>query len=135
MPMIYNPRAGKSGRDRQLDYEKAFRYWIEFGTLKKVCLALEREGHILTRDDGTQKPFSINSIQAGAWIWVIHHPDEALAIWQGKGYFLKGKDDDWKKWIAAKIRKYLQSHASIDHALELNGIKEWYGDYYKLRTK
>jgi len=131
MPMVCDPKTGKSGRERQLDYELAFRYWLEFGTLKKVVLAMEREGHVRTLDDGTTKPFSKWSIQSGAWIWVIHHPDESLAIWQDKGYFLNGKDDDWKRWISVKIHKFLQSNASIERALEINGIREWYDDYYK----
>ena len=135
MPMICDPKAGKSGRERQLDYEKCFRYWLELGTLKKVVMAMERDGDTITMDDGTEKPFSVYSIQAGAWIWVINHPDESLAIWQKKGYFLSGKDDDWKRWVSVKIRKFIKTDVGIKRALEINGIKEWYDEYYKFGRK
>ena len=96
MSMIHDPKTGTSGRNRQLDYHKAFTYWLEFGTLEKATMAMENDGHVLVKADGTEKPFSYWAIQAGAWVWVIEHPDEALAIWQSKGYFPDGKDESWK---------------------------------------
>ena len=126
MPMIHDPKTGTSGRIRQLDYHKAFTYWLEFGTLKKATMAMENDGYVLTTKSGVEKPFSYWTIQAGAWMWVIEHPDEALAVWQSKGYFPDGKDEAWKKWISSKIRRYVRSNNAKDRALEINGIKDWY---------
>ena len=130
MPIVCDPKGIKSGRNRQLDYKKAFDLWLEFGTVKKATLALEREGHLLVKKDGTTKPFSHWAVQLGAWVWVIEHPEESLAIWQSKGYFSNGRDEEWKRWISAKIRTYMKPRASMERALETNGIKEWYNETY-----
>lgn len=130
MPIVCDPKGVKSGRDRQLDYKRAFTYWLEFGTVKRATLAMEKDGYLLTKKDGTKKPFSTWAIQLGAWVWVIENPEESLVIWQSKGFFQKGRDEEWKRWISAKIRTYMKPRASMERALEINGIKEWYDETY-----
>jgi len=130
MAIVCDPKGGKSGKNRQLDYEAAFKYWLELGTIKKATLAMERDGYRLTKKDGTTKPFSYWSIQLGAWIWVIENPDKSLPIWQSRGFFPNGRDDEWKRWISSKIRTYMKPRASMERALEINGIKEWYDETY-----
>lgn len=126
MPMIHDNLSGKSGRRRQLDYEKCFRYWIELGTIDKVLQTFEREGYLLEKADGTEKPFSYWGVQRGAWHWVIWHPKESMKVWQSFGYFLNGHDDEWKEWIMRKIRKYADSPKLFERALKVNGLNKWY---------
>jgi hypothetical protein len=87
MSVIHNPESCRSGRERQLDYKKAFQYWLELGTLRKATLAMERDGYRIVMKDGTIKPFSRYTIRRAAWIWVIENPDAALAVWQKFGAF------------------------------------------------
>lgn len=121
MPLISNTNQGKA---RQLDYRSAFEYWRELGTLEKARLGLARDGH--TNPDG--EPFSIHTIQAAAWMWIIENPKEALPYFQSEGHFLDGMDgDDWKVWITGKIRRFCNtSQRRFDAMLKINGIYEWY---------
>lgn len=130
MPMICDPKIEKSGRDRQLDYEKCFRYWLELGSVNKVRQAFEREGILLEKADGTKVPFSWWGIWRGAWHWVIWHPEESMKVWQSFGYFMNGRDEEWKEWILKKIRKHADSPRLFKRALKVNGIEDWYNEKY-----
>jgi len=132
MGIVYNPKAGRPGRDRQMDYQAAFQYWLECGTLKKAAQAMERDGYRIVRKDGTISPFSFWTVRRGAWIWVIENPDEALKIWQDHGYFPNGKDEQWKHFVARKIRTHMPpKKGNMEKALRLNGIYEWYKENYE----
>ena len=125
MPMVYSPRKSKPGRIRELDYKKAFEYWVEYGTLKKATMALEREGIRRTLSDGTKTSFSLPTIRRAAWIWVIENSDEALEMWQEHGFFSDGKTEEWKEWMDSKILGLAQTMEHITEMRRKVGILEW----------
>jgi len=128
MPMICNPEIQTHGRPRQLDYGMCFRLWLELGTVRKVLHVFEREGILKENKDGTTEPFSQDAIRRAAWLWVIWHPEESLKIWQSFGYFLNGRDDEWKEWMIKKIRKHADTPNLFEKALRVNGMMKWYNE-------
>lgn len=130
MAIVCKPEFIRSGRPRSIEPKKAFDYWMEYGTLKKATLALEREGHV--KPNGI--PYTSQGIQRAAWMWVIENPDESLKVWQEHGHFLNGRDDVWKEWISKKIRKFIHPNKRLDYILELNGVKDWYYERYGKRN-
>lgn len=113
MAMFSNPNI-KNGNARCWDYKLAFDYWLEYTTVEKAMLAFHRDGHGIVQEDGTVNPVAYATFQRGAWVWVIENPDEALKIWQSRGYFLDGKDEKWRAWMAKKIRTHTCNQARID---------------------
>ena len=127
MSMISDPKTYCRGRVRQLDYAKAFAYWTECGTVKKAISAMEADG--LVKEDG--KSFHPKTVIRGAWLWVFENSDEAMKLWQEKGFLPNGKDDVWRDFICRKIRRMIEFDTpAFGRYLKAADVEDFYLEKY-----
>jgi len=92
------------GRPQWLDREECFRLWCELGSIKRVCMYLERDGIV---NPTTLEAPSDSGVRFAAYKHMLYNPEEARKEYMKLGVFLDGKNDHWishlEKWARALL--------------------------------